>query len=410
MILRTASLLCLACLIATADVFSSRERAISLHAPADSGKAWLEFVLRADQDVRDFLELGEKSEPRHTLRIRIGEKAESKPPFVLAFTGQEFRTDVEARVYEALLVRAVMPTDGKPREVPSAKWLAAALTLRDLVGDPKRLARTDVDYEPLRAGFRQGVFPDVARIMASPVPPTNPLLFRFYATHCSILLDAIRNETGLPDRPLLQLLDLEYHGRSTVDALTFLLQPALGQGETIQAWYERVVPDLSRRGRRMSQAEDIVQRLQDLTTVPALGAGEGFGTIKRVPIEELTKHLDEYRLDQAAVARIYGQIFEVQKDAPILLRDAVGGYMQAFESLRNGKVRRFRSQIRRAREDLSAAVEKQRAVEKLLDDIQEGYTTDAERFAPYLDAVERTDKDIRQLDPKIHELLDKAEE
>jgi len=53
-------------------------------------------------------------------------------------------------------------------------------------------------------------------------------------------------------------------------------------------------------------------------------------------------------------------------------------------------------------------VKRERKIEALLDQIEEDYTSPAERFELYFDAVQRTDEDIRQLDPKVQKLLDQA--
>jgi hypothetical protein len=403
-----AILVCLLPLAAAAGLYESRERRISVYGPMGQAKEWLEFVLRADKDVQSLLDLDEKQEPAHALRLRLETKAQASRPFQLAFTGKEYRTEILRRVYVALLQRAVTPANAAPVPLPSAEWLAASLTLRELSVDRNRLGRVPVDYEPVRVGFRHGVFPILERLLADPVPADKPMLYRFYATHCDIFVTAVKSETGLGANPFRQMLDLERHGRPTMVALEFVLRPCFKDGENPQTWYQRVAPLVSRKGRRRSRGDDVRERLEELTSVPALVMGGGADRIKRVPIEELPRRLEDYRLDAEAISRIYAQVFELYKDAPVLLQEPLAAHMTAFDSLRKGKIRRFRKELKRARKQFAEALEKQRAVEALLDSMEEDATAPDERFAPYLEVIDKNDADVRQLDPKLGELLDKT--
>jgi hypothetical protein len=395
-------------LMAAAGIYESRERRVVVSAPLNQGKEWLEFALRADKDVQGLLDLDEKQTPAHSLRIHLGDKADHSRPFQLVFTGKEYRTEILHRVYVALLLRAVTPSRAAPIALPSAEWMAAALTLRELNVDRNRLGRVPVDYEPVRVGFRHGVFPILKRLLTDPVPADKPMLYRFYATHCDVFVAAVESVTGLRANPFRQMLDLERHDRPTMVALEFVLQPCFKEGENPQTWYQRVAPLVSRKGRRRSRGDEVQERLEELTSVPTLAMGGGADRIKRVPIEELPRRLEDYRLDAAAIARIYAQVFELYKDAPVLLQDPLMAHMVAFDSLRNGKIRRFKRELRKARKQFAEALERQRGVEALLDGMEEDATTPDERFAPYLEVIDRTDKDLRQLDPKLDELLDKT--
>jgi hypothetical protein len=118
--------------------------------------------------------------------------------------------------------------------------------------------------------------------------------------------------------------------------------------------------------------------------------------------------LEDYRLDMTAIARIYEQMFELYKDAPVLLQEPLMAHMGAFDSLRKGKTRRFRRELKKARAQFAEALKRQRGVEELLDSMEDDTSAPDKRFAPYLQVVERVDEDLRQLDPKLDEVLDKA--
>lgn len=403
-----AILLALLPLAGSGAVMESRERRIVVEAPASIGKDWLGFALRADEAVNQFLGRSAATEPSSTLTIRVGTEEKSSQPMRLYFSGREFHSQISAAIYTALLVRAAVSRPGTVAAPPSAVWMAAALASRELGSDPRRPAQHEVDYEPLRASFRAGAFPDVARLLTEPVPATSPILFRFHAMHCDLFAAAIQAANLPGGNPFARILDLEVHGRDTMTAVGFVLQPTFAEGEDLQQWYQRVAPLVSRRGSRQSRADDVAERLEELTTVPTLAMNAGEQRISRVRIEDLPGRMEDYRIDRQAIGRMHDQIFELSKDAPWLLHEPLYAYMSALELLGKGKVRAFQKAMRRARNDFDQAVEKQRAVEALLDQIEDDYASPKERFEMYFDTVQRTDADIRALDPKVQELLDNA--
>jgi len=392
-----------------AATVESRERRITVSAAPGSGKAWLDFALRADGDVQKFLG-GDAVPPKHRLRIHVGPDRKTEGVLRLSFTGREFRTEIAQRIYTSLLCRAAFPEPGKVPSLPSTQWMAAALASHELSTGRQMPGRKPTDYESVRAGFRKGVFPLVERLLSKPVPATSPILYLFYALHCELLATSIRSAPFPKETPFRRILELEVHGRSTVAATEFVLRPFFAEGETLQGWYERTAPVVSRRGSHLSPVEEVVQRLQELTMVNAISLNGGAQKIKRIPIEDLPEKLADYRINPDAIDRVHKQIFELVQDAPVLLREPLAAYMNAFGLLGKGKKRAFLRTIRRARKDFDAAVERQRAIGVLLDRIEEDYSSPTQQLAPYLRTVERADQDARALDPALHMLLDKANE
>jgi len=395
-------------LVGSGATAESGERRIVVDAPAAIGKEWLDFALRADHAVSRFLGLKDDAEPGSALRIRVGTEEQSNHPMRLCFSGREFHSEISSAVYSALLTRAATAHPDKTAALPSVTWMAAALASRELAIDPRRPGLNIVDYEPVRASFRAGAFPDVAQLLTKPVPSSSPIPFRLYAMHCDLFATAVQAAKLPEGNPFARILDLEAHERETMAAIRFVLLPALGEGEDLQQWYERVAPLVSRKGSQQSRADEVARRLEELTTVPTLAMNAGEQRVARMRLEELPDRMDDYRIDRQAIGRIRDQVFELSKDAPWLLHDPLYAYMAALDLLGKGKVRAFQRAMRRARTDFEDAVKRERKIEALLDQIEEDYTSPAERFELYFDAVQRTDEDIRQLDPKVQKLLDQA--
>lgn len=400
-------LLVLLPLAALGELQESRERNIVVEAPGDAARPWLEFALRADQDVRKLLGTGD-AVPTGTLHLRIATGDQSSHPLRLAFTGQEFHLHIAQRIYTALVLRSAAPDRARPPELRSATWLAAALASRELSVNPQRPAWGVAYYEPIRASFRSGAFPDVLRLATHPVPPEHPALFRFYTMHCDLLAATIQAAKFPDGNPFARILQLEAQGNDPAEALAAVLQPLLAEGETVQAWYERLAPPISRRGSRQNRAEVIVEQLDNLTTVPAMTRQLGDIRVSRIPLEDLPESLPDHRLDRAGIADIYAKVYELSKDAPLLLRDPLYAYMNALDQLGKGNKRAFRKAMQLARADFKQATRRQTAIETMLDQFQETYAPAEDRFDIYFDTVGRADRDLRALDPKLHEVLDQA--
>ncbi|MDX9981508.1 MAG: hypothetical protein RBU25_15910 [Lentisphaeria bacterium] len=400
-------LLVLLPLAALGELQESRERNIVVEAPGDAARPWLDFALRADQDVRKLLGTGD-AVPAGMLHLRIATGDQSNHPLRLALTGKEFHIHIAQRIYAALILRAAAPDRARPPELRSATWLAAALASRELSVNPQRPARSVAYYEPVRASFRGGAFPDVLRLTTHPVPPEHPALFRFYTMHCDLLMAAVQAAKFPDGNPFAQILQFEAQGNDPASALAAVLQPALAEGETVQAWYERVAPPISRRGSRQKRAEVIVEELEDLTSVPAMTRQLGDIRVSRVRLEDLPESLPDHPLDRAGIADIYAKVYELSKDAPWLLHEPLYAYMSALDQLGKGNKRAFKKAMQRARADFEQATRRQIAIEALLDQLQESYDPPDDRLDIYFDTVGRTDRDLRALDPKLHDVLDQA--
>lgn len=402
--LRPILLLALLPWAACGNLLESRERRILVESPGENARLWLDFALRADADVQKLLGRGETT-PAGTLHLRIGDYPPSDHPLQLAFAGDELHLQISQRIYAALLARAAAPDRTHPPELPSATWLAAALVARELTVDPSRPGRLTAYYEPIRAGFRMGIFPDVGRLATQPVPVDQPVFFRFYAMHCDLLAATIQAARLPGENPFARILDMEAHGRETATALAFVLQPAFAEGENLQAWYKRAAPLASRRGSRQNRAEIVAERLDELTSVPTLTRELGEMRVARIRLEDLPDRLASHRPDRETVAHIYAQIFELSKDAPWLQRAPLLASMTAIELLGKGNNRAFQRAMRRVREEFDEATRRQLAIEALLDEVEESQIPPGERFNIYFGITERTERDIRALDPGLYDLL-----
>lgn len=369
--------------------------------------AWQRFALACIADIEEFA--GPSASPARALTVRFGPRAtdasRASEPFTLSFTPEDPMEVLAQRLVGALLRRRfVDAADTNLPVMPSVPWLAAAFSNRILFGNRERYGRFMPDYEPARFAFQRGCFPEVARLLAAPVPPERVVPYRLYALHCDLLALCLTEST---DADVVgRLLQLDAHGRPPLESLAFVLQEALQTGESLQSWYERTAADASRRGRRPSDTETTAARFEALASVPVVAPGEHDFRGRRQPVEEVDGNLEALRHDPEALRQLQREFFELVKDAPWLLQEPVARYADACRALGTDRLRTTRKNLRKARHDVVAALDRQRRVDAYLDEQERRFIPAERRFALPLDVVRRYSQAGRELAPDLHRYLD----
>lgn len=378
-----------------------------------TAKAWERFAAACAADVTDLV--GPGPEPQRLIRLYAGERrpgpeAEADP-FSLAADPAEPLEAVTHRLVRALLRRRFLgPGERTPPPMPSSEWVAAALTNRILFGNRERYGCFAPDYEPARYAFQRGLFPDVARLVTHPVPPQRTVLFRLYALHADLL--ALCLEEGVGPGAVRRVLELDARDRTPVDAVSFVAQDAFEPGETLQTWYARTAPAVSRRGRRPSETATAAERFESLTTVSVVAPGERDFRGTRRPIEDVPEKLEALRRDTDAMGTLQRDLFELIKDAPFLLQAPIAGYADACRKvpprgdIDSRAVRNARSAMRKAREAVADALARQRQLEEYLDEQERRHVPAGRRLGLFLDVVSRYRQADRELAPDLHAYLD----
>lgn len=370
-----------------------------------TAKTWQHFATACFADVEAFA--GASDVPPKLLRIWFGDSAGAPmpEPLSLSFGPDDSMEVVTHRLLRALLQRRFMAAeDANPPVMPSAEWLAAALTNRVLFGNRERYGRFVSDYEPARFAFQRGIYPDVQRLIEHPVPPEATVLYRLYALHCDLLALCLSESAGLDAAQ--RLLQLDAHGRPPVEALRFVLQGAVTSGETLQAWYARTAADSSRRGRGYCDTDSTAERFEALVTVPVAVPGDQNSRGNRVPLDELPERMAALQQDKEASGRLQHDLFELLKDVPFLLQKPVSLYLAACRDLEAGRTRAARSGWRKARSEFESALAQQRRLDAYLDEQERRYVPAERRFALPLSVVGRYAKAERELAPELQRYLD----
>lgn len=282
------------------------------------------------------------------------------------------------RIFQAFLwrrLREELPKDATQARTAAPRFLqvlSAGMANRVAYGGIGMRGYYWPDFRIPRRQFRDRCFPDLEKLLDMPVPSDRPAVLTVYLAHANLLLDILVDAnpdfTGfLRQWTLAESQD----GLSTIAALSRCLPPGtLRPGETLQGWYERRALELSQERPGQNTAAGIQEQLEEILTVSVLSADARDG-ILRVHLEQLPWRLNDYKVDTAAVNRIYDRILRLQNTAPLLLRDAVGDYLSAVSAFRHQDYRLFRERLKVARRNLSGGLERQRAAEELLERSEE---------------------------------------
>lgn len=370
--------------------------------------AWQRFAAGCIAEVEEAI--GAASTPPRPLTIRFRSAAAARQapptdPLMLDFAAEDPIEVVTHELLSALLSRQVTAPDAaRPPRLPATGWLAAALTNRVLFGQRERYGRVVPDFEPARFAFQRGAYPDLQRLLESPVPPEHSIPYRLYALHCDLLALCVCESTDL--EALSRLLTLDASGRAPAEAMAFVLAESLAGGATLQSWYQRTAEDVSRRGRRPSDTESVAMRFETLASVPVVAPGEHDFRGQRQPLEEIPGNLAALADDAEARHRLLREFFELVKDAPMLLQQPLAQYADACQSLGSSRQRSVRNAMRKARQGVEAALARQRLLDAWLDEQERRFIPAEKRFALPLDVVRRAAQAERDWDPALHRRLD----
>lgn len=302
-----------------------------------------------------------------------------------AFSEEEFRGDDVAvsvhestqrslwRVTRALVMRELRERlgDRRLKEPAFVKVVSAGLVNRMLYGGVISRGFYLRDFRIPRLQFQERRYPSLRGLLEMPAPSDRIAVFRIYMVHSNLLLDILDLSTS--DLP--SLLERWCRGEvlaslPTAAALEEALPPGtLAPGEKLQSWYERRAFAVANDRPRENTPETIRQELDELLTVSFLSADSQNG-ILRVQLEQVPSMLRDYKLDEGAIAEIQMGLIKLQRSSPVLLQEAIGGFIDAVDAFRQKDFRTFRSRLAEARKALEVASGRQRMAERLLDEAE----------------------------------------
>ncbi len=345
------------------------------------------------------------------LRIYLAEhRPVSEGPNVLHLSPDLNLQQAVHRLNMALLKRHASTFFSDTVEVQPSQydWIAAGLTGFVLNSQRPGTIRPLPNYEPVRRLMRKGIFLPVADMLATPVPPEHPIPYQLYATYCGLLMECLRSSFSMDQRPLQTVLQMAFSNRKPVDALGLLLfSQASAAG--VQDWFYEKAWDISRRGRRAATAGQIARRMQSIRriTVPVATA-DGVSS-RELTLADLPILMKQFGRRPAIIFGLQAEIFELAKDSPPLVYDALQLYMQALHKLDKGSNWNYGRLLRKADKAFAASIQRHKEIERYLEEIEPAFSTPDEMLPLHMHADRESDLRRRSLFPELHAYLDSLE-
>jgi hypothetical protein len=281
-----------------------------------------------------------------------------------------------------------LPSWNKKRETPTTNWLAAGIAHRILVEEMGGVGLMAKDYEIARNQYSLREFPSIDMLVGGGIDVEFRPLFEFFMLHSDLLLLSLEKfRHGQSDLFVTMLLG-ERAGRDPLAVFDELLGKFYPDGKGRQEFYEHRVSVISLQRHRGGGAEMIAERVSELETVPLVG-GSGPDALKRVRLEEIPKILEDYKADTRAFLRLEQRFKDLQMDAPYMLQDSLGLYIDALQLLREGKMRRFEKEFKKAREAFLKALTKQRTLDAMLEENERKMTSVNARLDDFMEIIQR---------------------
>ncbi len=366
------------------------------------------FVSRCFERIDKLL--GFSGQPTKTLTVvEMASGGEEEAEEKSSYTRVRFRPDmsnvevVHSIVYALIMRREMelpkpeggeeepLPSLWKKRETPTANWLAAGITHRILVEEMGGVGLMSKDYEIARNQYSLREFPSIDMLVGGGIDVEFRPLFEFFMLHADLLLLSLETLRRGQSDLFVSMLQGERSGRDPLVVFDELLRKYYPEGKGRQEFYEHRVSIVSLQRHRGGGAEMIAERVAELETVPSVG-GSGPDALKRVRLEEIPKLLEDYKADTRAFMRLEQRFKDLQMDAPYFLRDSLGLYVDALQLLREGKLRRFGKEFKKAREAFLKALTKQRELDAYLDEYERRSTSLNARLDDFLEIIQRYER------------------
>ncbi|MFA6929667.1 MAG: hypothetical protein WCT05_05020 [Lentisphaeria bacterium] len=345
----------------TLDDLNLRIRTASLQDTKNLGQAAELFAREIDR----CLQFSGSSEKLLQLTILRPQEKRLPDENELCFSFETSSLEISYGLINALLLRRIQENNPEAGEkIPSAAWITAAICNRIFFNGKGIKTFYSPDFRTAREQFLAGHFPRLELLLIHPVPPGNDPLFRLYLLHCDLLASVLENQQTA-DPFFHKLFALESYGRTPSEAFEFLLRPQWSAQETLQGWYEKKVLAESGRGWQLNEADNVLAQLQDLLNISVIQAGET-SAIKRMPLRDIPKLLENYKLNPLALSIMQNKILKLAKKAPLLLRNPLYQFNAALVSLQDGKTSRFKKQFRQASKTFDDALDRQNKIAELL--------------------------------------------
>jgi len=249
-------------------------------------------------------------------------------------------------------------------------FLGAAL-VRRMILDDARFVLPREDYVPLRRAFARGRFPDVRKLLETPMPPEAPKALRdLYLSECEVLLSAMESgrDGGTVSHFIEQWME-EANARGCESAVA-ALEDVLGLAHSphaLQEWFEGQASRVIDNGLGSVDCAECRKELEKLMTIPVLDASASSG-IRPIPLRQMPELLPDYRLDGDALGRIQVRLSLLGARAPATLREAILDFQKALDMMVNGDYSGFKREYDRAWEKFLAGEESWGHAMKLLGD------------------------------------------
>lgn len=114
---------------------------------------------------------------------------------------------------------------------PPLGWLVAAVTFDVLHARGPGTDGRGPNYQPARAAYGRGAYPDIAALLTQPMPPRFAIAYTLYGMHCHIFTEALLDLGSPETSPLPDLVKRLAGGTPPTEALTQVADTA-AKGQT----------------------------------------------------------------------------------------------------------------------------------------------------------------------------------
>ncbi len=290
-------------------------------------------------------------------------------------------------------------------EIPA--WLIAALHQNIL--EKRTVEASRNRYVTCRTLAEAEKLPPYQSFFDIPIQPELPLFYQLYCSAAACALQLLRGP--MPDLPLQLLMNLDPK-MTPSEQLAAVMPQQMGDSRQAQQWFNDELRKLVFRLDQPGSYEGTREKLNQIERITVMVPTEdGRYGVKQILIDELPLFVEQYDYGRYNIASLIQEIIYLMHDAPYVLRKSLGGYVSAFNALRQGRMDNFTNEIRAARADFEKNYRYGTSIDAYLGELEGRTMNSGKRLFRYVNTADNNMPPLefeQQIDDYLKHLLERG--
>ena len=315
-------------------------------------------------------------------------------------------TEILHKLCEVYLKRRYKMANKKSREYNPPHWLVAAISYiaYERLDNPNAI-RLRVP-EQIRKNILNDKFPNIKKLTHFSVSEDEFWLYRYYSTHCHMLLKAIRR-SGNSKTILSEILEKGINEKNSIEFIMTKVAKVKTERQ-LNAWYKKEFLEQCYNTGNPETFEMTVEKIEDITRISSIRPVNGKHKLSKIPLETIVDD-PNYKINIQSLSAIQLEFFKALTKAPVYMRDSIKLFVESIEPLKKRKLSKFKREFKAARLNWQKTVAEMRALNNYMKTIEEKHEPVVKKYLHSFKILEVEEFKYRKLNPDLYKMIDTIE-